>query len=183
LPEEYRLAARMSLQKRVPVVFGCLVYIVLTFLYIKTEVTCFKYKRDLSSKEKKLAFLQSASIRLVQLEENRKSLEKDKALIPKVALDQPPWGEILKEIGYIIPAKTTLTALSFRTKETEKELQFEGVTFGEDSEIVRSIIEIMDGLEKSPFFSDIQLFSSREDNEYNRQEVDFEFVCRILDTG
>ena len=182
LPEEYSLGTRMLLQIRAPVVFACLVFILLSFLYIKMNVTSEKYRKDLSLKEKKLALLQSDSIRLFQLEENRKRLKKEKALISKVVLDQPFWGEILKEISHIIPAETTLTALSFRTKEAEKEIQLEGVAFGEDSEIVKSIIEIIEGMEKSPFFSDIQLFSSRENNEYNKQGANFEFVCRIQDT-
>ena len=99
----------------------------------------------------------------------------------KVALEQPLWGEILKEISRIVPRKTTLTGLYLRTGKTAKELRLKGVTFGGDAEVVGSIVEIMEGLEKSLFFKDVRLSSSEENKEYSEQGGSFEIRCEILD--
>ncbi|MDY6863944.1 MAG: type IV pilus assembly protein PilM [Thermodesulfobacteriota bacterium] len=178
LPEEYKHSARILLQKYSPAVLACLVFFLLCGLYIKMNAVCNGYKKELSLKKARLAGLQSANIRLIQLEENRKWLNHVQALIPKTADKHPPLGEILQEISHIVPKNTTLTCLSFQTKEKGKELTLKGITFGGNAEIIDSILEITEGLEMSPFFSNIRLIFSEKNNEYNKQGADFEVVCR-----
>lgn len=179
LPEEYRLVPKILLQKYSPVVLACLVFCVLFGMYLNVNVRCTRYRKALTLKEAQLAGLQSARARIAQLEETKKRLEQEKALFPKVSLEQPAWGEILKEVSCVIPEKTTLTGLFLRTKETAKELRLKGVAFGGDTEIVGSIAEVMEGLEKSPFFSDVRLSSSEENQEYSEHAANFELVCKI----
>jgi len=180
LPEELRLIPRMLAQRYSPVALACLAAFVLFGMYLKMNVTSAKYRKELTSKKAELAGLQSANAGLFQLEETRKTLDQEKALLPKAALEQPSWGEILKEISRIIPRKTTLTGLSLRTKGTAKELRLKGVTFGGDAEVLGSIVEIMEGLEKSPFFKDARLSSSEENKEYSEQAGSFELRCEIV---
>ncbi len=182
MPEELRLIPRVLLQRYSPVVLACLVAFVIFGICLKMNVTSTRYRKELTSKKAELAGLQSANAGLFQLEETRKRLEQENALLPKAALEQPSWGEILKEISRIIPGKTTLTGLSMRTEGTAKELRLKGVTFGEDAEVVGSIVEIMEGLEKSPFFKDARLSSSGKNKEYSEQGGSFEIRCEITDS-
>jgi type IV pilus assembly protein PilM len=152
LPEEYRLTPVLLLKRHWPVALACLV----------------------------LAGLQPANRKLVQLKENKKRLDQDKALLPKVVLEQPQWREVLKELSHIVPKKTVLTHLIFRTKDAAKELRLTGVTFGEDAKIAGSLLEIMQGLEQSPFFSDVRLSSSEENKEYSMPGANFELICKII---
>jgi type IV pilus assembly protein PilM len=180
LPEELRLIPRVLLQKYYPGALACLAAFVLFGMYLKMNVTSAGYGKKLLSKKAELVGLQSVNKRLVQLEETKKRLEQEKAILPKEAFEQPPWGEILKEISRIAPGKTTLTGLSLRTKGTAKELRLKGVAFGGDAEVLRSIVEIMEGLDKSPFFKDARLSSSKENKEYSKQGGSFELRCEVV---
>jgi type IV pilus assembly protein PilM len=183
LPEEYKLFPKVLLQRYSFVAIACLVLFVLSGVYLRLDATCANYRRELRLKEARLASLQPANIRLVQLEEDKKRLDQHKALFPKTALEQPQWREILREISRILPKKTTLTHLVSGTKDTGIELRIKGIAFGADSRILGSILEIMQGLEESPFFSDVRLSSSRENNQYSVPGGDFELVCEIVLRG
>ena len=180
LPEQYRQGREVLLQKYTSVALACLVFFALFSIYLKMDVACTEYRKELVSKEAELASLQSANMRLIQLEETKKRLDQEGTLIPLVSMEEPPWREMLKEISHIVPKKTTLTGLFLHTKETRKELWLKGVSFGGDARIVGSIVEIMEGLERSPFFSDVRLSSSEENNEYNKPGASFELVCKIV---
>ena len=179
LPGEFRLAPVMLLQRHSPVILGCLAAFVLFGIFFKMDATTTRYEEELTLKKAELAELQSASTGLFQLEETRKRLDQQKALLPKAALEYPSYGEILNVISRIIPGKTTLTGLSVQTKGTVKELRLKGVTFGGDSQVMESIVKIMEGLEKSPFFKDVRLSSSAENKEYSEQAGSFELRCGI----
>jgi Tfp pilus assembly protein PilN len=180
LPEEYRTPSPKVLAQRYsPVALAFLAFLMLFGTYLRVNAECTKYRRELTLKKAQLDSLQSANVRLVRLEEIKKRLDEKRALFPKVALQEPLWGEILKEISHIIPKRAVLTGLFFETKEMAKELRLEGVTFGGDAKIVGSIVEIMEGLGKSPFFSDVWLSSTEENNEYSKSGAGFEIVCKI----
>ena len=180
LPEELRLIPRVLLQRYYPGALACLATFVLFGMYLKMNVTSTGYGKKLLSKKAELVGLQSVNKRLVQLEEAKKRLEQEKALLPKAALEQLPWVEILKEISRIVPAGTTLTGITLRTKGAAKELRLKGVVFGEDAEVLRSIFDIMEGLEKSPFFKDVRLSSSKENKEYREQAGSFDLKCEVV---
>jgi type IV pilus assembly protein PilM len=183
LPEEYRLVPKVLVQKYSPVVLACLAVFVFLGLYLKLDRACIRYREELTFKEAQLADLQPANIRFVQLKEIKKRLDQEKALLPKVIHEQPPWEDILEEISHIIPKKTTLTGIFFQTKDTEKELRLEGVTFGEDAEIVESMFQFMQGLRKSPFFSDVRPSFKKENNNYSEPGANFEIRCMMQDTS
>jgi len=181
LPEEYRLPSpRVLVQRYSPVALAFLVFFLLFGMYLKMNVECTKYRKELRSKKAQLDGLQSANLRLSRLEEIKRRLDEKRALFPKVALQKPLWEEILKEISHIVPKKAVLTGLFFETKEMAKELRLEGVTFGGDAKIVGSIVDIMEDLDKSPLFSDVWLSSSEENNEYTEPGANFEIVCKIV---
>lgn len=179
LPEEYRLVPKVLVQKYSPVVLACLAFFIFLGLYLKLDRACTRYREELTFKEARLADLQPANIRFVQLKEIKKRLDQEKTLLPKVVSEQPPWEGILKEISHIIPKKTTLTGIFFQTKDTEKELRLEGVTFGENAERVESMFQFMQGLGKSPFFSDVRPSFKRENNNYSEPGANFEIRCKI----
>jgi len=179
LPEKYRLTPVVLLKRYSSVALACLVFFVLLGIWLRMDMTCNKYGKQLTLKETRLAGLQSADRKLGQLKENKKRLDQDKALLPGVTVKQPQWKKILKEISYIVPKKTVLTHLVFRTKDTGKEMRLKGIAFGGDAKIVESILEIMQGLENSPLFLDVRLSSSEESNEYNMPGANFELACKI----
>lgn len=183
LPEEYRLVPKVLVKKYSPLILVCLAFFVFSGLYLKLDRACTRYREELTFKKARLADLQPANIRFVQLKEIKKKLDQEKALLPKAVSEQPPWEEILKEISHIIPKKTTLTGIFFQAKDTEKELRLEGITFGENAERVESIYNIMQGLEKSPFFSDVRSSFSKENNNYSKPGANFEIRCKMLDAG
>ncbi|MBL7176170.1 MAG: type IV pilus assembly protein PilM [Desulfobacteraceae bacterium] len=180
LPEKYRLTPVVLLKRYSSVALACLIIFVLLGIWLRVDVTCNKYGKQLSIKETRLAGLQPADRKLGQLKENKKRLDQDKALLPRATLEQPQWKKILKEISYIVPKKTVLTHLVFRTKDTGKEMRLKGIAFGGDAKIVESILEIMQGLENSPLFLDVRLSSSEESNEYNMPGANFELVCKVI---
>ena len=181
LPEAYQLPSpKILVQRYAPVTLAFLVFFLLFGIYLKMNVKCTQYRKELRLKKAQLDGLQSANQRLVRLKEIKRRLDEKRALFPKVALQEPLWGEILKEISHIIPKKVVLTGLFFQTKEMVKELRLEGVTFGGDAETVTSIVDIIEDLDKSTFFSDVWLSSSEENNEYSKSGATFEIVCKIV---
>ena len=185
MPDKLRLIPGVLLQRHFPVILACLAGFVLFGIFLKMDITSNQYKKELTSKKAVLAGLQSANPGLFQLEETRKRLDQKKVLLPNLllpdtGLEQPAWGEILQEISRIIPGKTTLTGLSVKNKGTARELGLKGLTFGGDAEVLGSIVKIMEGLEKSPFFKDVRLYSSEENKEYSKQAGSFELRCEII---
>ena len=180
LPEEYRMTPLVLLKRYYPVALAGLVFFVLSGIYLKMDGTCTKYEKKIARKETRLAGLQSVDRKLVQLKENKKRLDQERALLPGVTPEQPQWREVLKEISHIVPKKTVLTHLIFGTKDTARELRLKGITFGGDAKIVESVLEIMQGLENSPFFSDVGLSSSAKNNEYSMPGASFDLKCEIV---
>ena len=179
LPEKYRLGLKIPLQKYSPVVLACLVFFVLFGIFLNMDVEGNKYRKELTLKKAELAGLQSAYTRLVELQETKNKFDTQGTLFPGIVMEQPLWREIFKEISQIIPQKITLTGLALKTKDKAKELRLKGVTFGEDARIVETIVETIKDLEKSPLFSDVRLFSSEKNNEYNKPGAKFELGCTI----
>jgi len=179
LPEQYRLTPLVLVKRHLPLALACLLFFVLFAVYLRMDSTCTKYKKQLALKETHLAGLQSFDRKLVQLKENKKRLNQNKALFPVAAPEQPRWIDVFKEISHIIPEKTALTHLILKTKDTVKELHLNGVAFGGDEKIAQSILEIMQALEFSPLFSDVRLSSSAENNEYSMPGASFDLSCKI----
>jgi len=180
MPEELRFNPGVLLQRYSPVILVCVAGFVFFGIFLNMNITSIRYKKELTQKKAALADLQSANAGLFQLEETRKTLDQKKALLPKAALEQPAWGEILKEISRIIPGETTLTSILVQTKGTARELLLKGVTFGGDAKVLETIVEIMEGLEKSAFFKDVRLSYSEENKEYSKQAASFELRCEII---
>jgi hypothetical protein len=68
-------------------------------------------------------------------------------------------------------------------KNQEKELYITGVTFGSDMQCLTALAQIIEGLEKSPFFKNARLKSAEENKLYNRPGADFEMVCDMVGQG
>lgn len=189
LPEEYKLATRLLLQKVAVAAAGCLIILVLSGMYYRMYSRSVRYEAKLSAKEIELAGLQSVNARLLELVAAKRRLKQERALLPEFALNEPLWPDVLKAISQAVPANATLLGLSLegegsgartpkRDQGTEtKQLRLKGIIFGDDPQVVRTMVEMMEALENLPFFSDVRLSSCGKNTEYG-ECGEFELLTR-----
>ena len=189
LPDEYKLATRLLLQKVAVAAAGCLIILVLSGMYYRIYSQSVRYEAELSAKKMQLADLQLVNTRFLELVAAKTRLEQGRALLPEFALNEPPWPDVLKGISQVVPANATLLSLSLKnegsgaaTPKTGQgtptgQIRLKGVIFGDDPQVVRSTVELMEGLENSPFFSDIRLSSCGKSTQYGGWG-EFELLAR-----
>ncbi len=142
-------------------------------------------RRAVEKKKILLTQLETQMGQIDALREKREKLKKELSLYPIYHLKQPPYPDILAAISHLIPGNVTLNLLLLNEEpgvEEEKEgkgyrLKIRGVIFGEGPNRIATMARLMASLEKSPFFEDVKLLSTAQNDEYSQPGDEFDLSC------
>jgi type IV pilus assembly protein PilM len=109
-----------------------------------------------------------------------RSLSERESLLSKAIGRQPLWWGILKELSNITPQEVTLTRLEIRRSETGKQLVLVGEVTTEYTNLDLIIAQFNLNLEESPYFTDVDLISSKRDLYSPIPKSIFEIVCNLV---
>jgi type IV pilus assembly protein PilM len=197
LPVKEPFLSKARFVKFIPILAPLLTLIVFLLIIwnVSGKVAALKKERD--EKVGKVMNIETLQAKLTLLKEKEEKAKGELSLFPSSVTIPLPYVEILKEIVHINPENVTLKLLSAQAKEkketqtsTSKEKEFQedqgmelhitGVTFGSDMQCLTALAQIIEGLEKSPFFKNARLMSAEENKLYNRPGADFEMACDMV---
>jgi type IV pilus assembly protein PilM len=200
LPVKEPFLSKARFVKMIPILAPLLTLIVFLLIIwnVSGKVATLKKERD--AKVGKVMNIERLQAKLTSLKEKEEKTKEGLSLFPSSVTVPMPYVEILKEIGHINPENVTLTLLSAQAKEkketqtsTSKEkesqqdrrmdLHITGITFGSDMQCLTALAQIIEGLEKSPFFKNARLMSAEENKLYNRPGADFKIICDMVGGG
>ena len=165
------------------------------------EVTTLQ--KELDGKKAKVKNLENLKTRLTLLKKDEDKMKQDISLLPAATMVSIPYRKILGEASQVVPNNATLTLFTIQpkgkpfkkgappqkpqgaeaAKDEQKELHLAGLTFGSDLHCLTALAQIIEGLEKSPFFNHARLMSADENKEYNQPGTEFEIVCDLNYNG
>ncbi|MCX8118573.1 MAG: type IV pilus assembly protein PilM [Desulfobacterota bacterium] len=199
LPEKeplwLKVANEKSLYVAVPILTG-LIFLG-THLYKTDQVAMLQRERD--EKMAKVEKLEALRTKLALLKEKEAKIAQDLSLYPSAIAPPFPYRRLLREITSLIPENVTLTSLEVQTtsppltktgqdpkiQETvpgKRILHLKALAFGPVQHGLTAIAQIIEGLERSPFFHHVKLNSTNENRVFNHSAVEFEILCEIEDT-
>lgn len=106
-------------------------------------------------------------------------LEQRKDILEKVRGKQPLWWGILKELSNITPKEVNLQQVSLGQGKSDKEIRLIGKIFAKYTIVDVAVSQYLMALEESPFFSNVELVSSKTDMYSLIPAANFEIVCRL----
>lgn len=162
--------------------------------YKSGQVTALERERD--EKVARVVKLEDLRTRLAVLKEKEAKIKQDLSLFPSSVAPPVPYRKALKEVNGIIPGNVTLTHLEIQTgatplkktpqasKPQEGEprknlLHIGALAFGNDIHCLTAIAQIIEGLERSPLFSQVKLISTDENKLFNQLATEFDILCDI----
>jgi type IV pilus assembly protein PilM len=196
LPVKEPFLTKVRMVKSIPILapLVTLVIFLLIIWNMNGKVAVLKKERD--AKVGKVTNIEILQAKLTSLKQKEKRAKEELSLFPSSVAAPLPYVEILKEIVQINPENATLKHLSAQAKvkqeaqsptpqeesqqDQEKELYITGIAFGSDMQCLTALAQIIEGLEKSPFFKNARLISAEENKLYNRSGADFEIVCDMV---
>ncbi len=193
LPAKESFFSRARVEKFIPILAPLMALLIFLWIIWGMNRQMATIKKEHEAKMGKVAILETLQSKIITFKEKEKQIQQALSLLPASVIVPVPSPEILKEISHIMPKNCTLTLLSVKYKEKpakeesqlkgEWGLHLEGLAFGKDLTRITALANIIDRLEKSPLFENVQLVSADENKSYNRSGVTFEIVSAIDHDG
>ena len=199
LPAKEPFWSKIPMDKAIFTLLPLLIGLILLGMiwYKSGQATQLQKERD--EKIAKVSKLEDLRIRLTLLKEKEAKIRQDLSLFPSSVTSPLPYRKALKEILEVIPGNITLTLLDIQSdtkplpqspqtstlKEADPKgkskmtLHLSGLAFGTDIHCLTALARIIEGLERSPFFSQVKLISTEENRLYNQSATEFDIVCDI----
>jgi type IV pilus assembly protein PilM len=156
-------------------------------------------QKDLDGKITQVKDLETLRTKLTLLKEKEEKTKQDLLLLPASSTVSFPYPEILREVSLVVPDNMTLTLFEIQAKgksfkkgspslksqeeeslnDSQKELHLTGIAFGSDLHCLTALAQIIEGLDKSPFFNNAKLISADENRKYNQPGTEFEIICDL----
>ncbi len=156
-------------------------------------------QKDLDLKIAQVKDLETLRTKLTLLKEREEKTKQDLLLLPASSTVSIPYQEILREVSQVVPGNMTLTLFEIQAKgkplrkgppslksqgeeslkDGQKELHLTGLAFGSDLYCLTALAQIIEGLEKAPFFKNAKLISADENKHYNQPGTEFEIICDL----
>lgn len=162
-----------------------------------SQVTTLQRERDETMA--RVAKLEDLRSRLTILKEKELKMKQDLSLFPSSVTSSVPYRKVLQEVTQMIPGNVTLTSLEIQSgakllkkppqaskpqetgsrEEEKKILHIGGLAFGNDVHCLSALAQVIEGLERSPLFSNVKLISTDENKLYNQLATGFDIICDI----
>ncbi len=199
LPAREPFLSKARLLKSIPVLAPAIALLVFLGIALYMYGHENAIKKELDMKKAKLSDLDARQAKLKMLKEKDIELKEKLSQFPSSILISVPYRDILREVSQIVPENITLTLLSVQNKgksltkgalppkpqegespkSVRRELYMTGVAFGSDLRCLTALAQIIEGLEKTPFFNHVRLVSADENKRYTQSGAEFGIVCDI----
>lgn len=143
-------------------------------------------QQNISAKEEELSKIQEMLVRYEPVDGN---VSADKIfLVSQIKSGRPEWSTKLKVLSSLLPSRMWLTEISLAKATIDGKqrdvLQVDGATYiREGHEGLGVILEFLKALRENESFSknfeSIELLSSRRSRDFEKEELNFEFICLI----
>lgn len=138
------------------------------FWYFNSQVSALTQKKK--ANEVKIAELKNKIKEVENFEAQKKALEQRKDLVEQLRKNQSLPVRILTEMSNVMPLGVWLQQMSV----TGKEIKISGTGFTNED-----VVNYVDNLKKSQFFSDIYLEGSQKKSEGNVITYQFSLTCKL----
>ncbi len=156
---------------------GMLVTLALTAgFWVQTQ----RYRQLTQESQARIGQLEERVLAIQEVERLKKEMDQQEALIAQVVSRQPLWEGMVKELSRITPDGVRLISLTTIPDSQPLRLRIQGEILPTYSsvEVLYSLYQLT--LEKSAFFSDIQLVEMRKDVHSAVPRASFEVTCRLV---
>jgi type IV pilus assembly protein PilM len=174
------------------------------FLWFVWEMngTVASLQKDRDEKLARVMTLESLKTKLTILKEKESQIKQDLSRYLPAILSPVSHHELLNEVNRILPNNVALTLLAVQPvgtspkrgpqaqrlqeaeslNETPWELHLGGLAFGSDPQCLTALAQIIEKLERPPFFKKARLISADENKQYNQPATSFEISCELVQT-
>jgi hypothetical protein len=157
--------------------FPLILALILSF-YAITYGNALNYKVIINRINADIARLEPTAKSVKEYKEIKSKLEERKDLLQKVKGKQPLWWGLFKEISNITSKDVILQKISVDSGEPKK-LRMMGKIFAKYTIVDLALSQYIMSLDDSPYFSSVQLVSSKTDMYSPIPAANFEIVCQL----
>lgn len=157
--------------------FPIILALILSF-YAVTYGNALSYKVLITKVNADIARLEPTANSVKEYMEMKAKLEERKELLQKVKGRQPLWWGLFREISNITPKEVILQKMSVDPTEPKK-LKLTGKIYAKYTIVDLALSQYILTLDDSPYFSSVQLVSSKTDMYSPIPAANFEIVCQL----
>lgn len=193
LPAKEPVWSRIRLEKWIPILSPLIVLFVFLCIFWSMNGQEVAIQKELDQKTARVQALETLQAKLKFLKEKEIQTKQDLSLFPSSVMAPVPFGEVLSQVGHMMPDNVALSLLilQFKAKPPKgesqvnggRELRITGLAFGSDSHRLRALAQIIERLEKSPKLDNAKLLSAHENKLYSQPGTEFEIVCDLATSG
>jgi type IV pilus assembly protein PilM len=203
LPSKEPLWSKARFRRLIPILIPLITLLGFSGIIWRMNGEVTTLRKELDGKKARVENLENLKTRLTLLKKEEDKMKQDLSLLPVATSGSIPYREILGEVRQVVPNNATLTLFTIQSKgkpfkkgappqksqgeesgkDEQKELHLAGLAFGSDLHCLTALAQIIEGLEKSPFFKHARLMSADENKEYNQPGTEFEIVCDLNYNG
>jgi type IV pilus assembly protein PilM len=177
----------------VPLLF-ILFFSCLATLYVHAYRSFAVSREELNSKKAQFSSLKSSMEDMIRLNEKKEILRRQLSQMPEFSFEQPQFSEILSSLTRILPDNTVLQSIVLErgavpkapaaaqaaaVKEPGMKFRLEGIVFGDDTQVLTTLVRMNSGLESSPYFKNVMLVSTEKTADFGKTASRFVFSCPL----
>jgi Tfp pilus assembly protein PilN len=193
LPPRPGMLETAQLRNWLPLLLLIIFFSSLATMYLYSYRSVAVSREELSSKKSQFSSLKSYMEEMLRLNEKKENLKQRLSQVPDFSFEQPQFSEILSSLTRILPENTVLQSIALETgspsvsaaapapadKELVMKLRLEGVVFGDDSQVLTTVVQITSGLENSAYFKKVMLVSTEKVTDLGKPASRFVFSCPL----
>ncbi|MCX5708711.1 MAG: pilus assembly protein PilM [Candidatus Omnitrophica bacterium] len=138
-----------------------------------------KYKILINNLESEINRLELSASQIREYALMKGKLEQRKQLLVMAKGKQPYWWGLLKELSHITPAEAIIQKITTVPGKVPQELRIAGKIFAKYSLVDLELSQFVLVLSDSPYFSHVEMVSSKNDMYSPIPAADFEIVCQL----
>lgn len=147
--------------------------------YAFTYLTARRYKLFSAELNAQISRLEPTASQVREYRQMKARLEQRQDALEKAKGKQPYWWGVLKEIGNVTPKEAVLTKISNDPAKEPKEIHLFGKIYAKYTIVDIALSQYIMALEDSPYFSKVEVVSSKNDMYSPMPAADFEIVCQL----
>jgi type IV pilus assembly protein PilM len=196
LPPRPGMLETAQLRNWLPLLLLIIFFSSLATMYLYSYRSVAVSREELNTKKSQFSSLKSYMEEMLRLNEKKENLKQRLSQVPDFSFEQPQFSEILSSLTRILPENTVLQSIALETgspsvsaaapapadKDLVMKLRLEGVVFGDDSQVLTTVVQITSGLENSAYFKKVMLVSTEKVTDLGKPASRFVFSCP-LDAG
>ena len=147
--------------------------------YAFSYLTARKYKAFSAQLDAQIIRLEPTASLVKQYRQMKAGFEQRQDALEQAKGKQPYWWGVLKEIGNVTPKEAVLTRIFSDPAKEPKEIRIFGKIYAKYTIVDIALSQYIMALEESPYFSRVEVVSSKNDMYSPMPAADFEIACQL----